>query len=153
MQHFFIFWRTNSMPSEGNVFPGSSLAKPQVTDKYLAAAVHISSIFWPLLGPIVGWAFFRRNSFVAAHSKQALKETIVLNILVFTAGAISLSYTIFRIYHYVQTNWRDFSWQEFVLRFLIGWIVLGLLEVVNTVVSVRQALLAIQGRWPKSVKA
>ena len=95
------------MPSEGSLLPGSSLVKPQPTDKYLAAAVHISSIFWPLLGPIVGWAVFRRNDFVAAHSKQALKETIVLNVIVFTAGAVSLGYTSFWVYYYDKRVERD----------------------------------------------
>ncbi|MBS1722193.1 MAG: DUF4870 domain-containing protein [Armatimonadetes bacterium] len=127
-----------------------SLPEPAGTDRGWAAAVHVSSIFWPLLGPLVGIALFHnRSRFVASHAKQALLETIVLNLLVFTAGLVSLTYTAFRIVHYVQTDWRDFAWQEFLVRFIVGWIAFWLLEFANIVVSIRQAWQAGQGKWPK----
>lgn len=125
------------------------VAKPvSSSDRSLAAGVHVASIIWPLLGPIVGWVVFRSKPFVAAHARQALLETLVLKVGLFLALVGSTVYTVTRIAHFVQTNWADFSWQEFVLRFVIGWIVLGLLGFFNTVMSVVQAIRAFQGRWP-----
>lgn len=122
------------------------------SDAGWAAGVHVASIFWPLIGPIVGLALFRTRPFVLAHAKQALLETLILNVAVFLAGLASLTYTVFRVVHFVQTNWQDFHWQEFLLRFLIGWILFGLLEIVTIVVSVRQALGALRGDWPRQKK-
>lgn len=139
------------MSSEAMSDTGKSLAKPQTSDCALAAAVHVSSIFWPLLGPIVGWVVFRKRYFVASHARQALTETILLNAAVFLAFVASTTYTVFRIVHYIQTDWKDFSWQEFVLRFLIGWIAFFLLELANTLVSIRQAWRAFKGDWPRRV--
>lgn len=133
--------------------PPSEIANLPTTDKQdrsWAAAVHISSIFWPLIGPIVGWVIFNRSRpFVSSHAKQALLEAIVLNVSLFLMGLASLTYTIFRVVHFVQTNWKDFSWQEFLIRFIVGFVVLGLLELINIVVSINQARRAFLGDWPK----
>lgn len=116
----------------------------------LAAAVHISSIFWPILGPLVGFGLWRkRDEFVSAHARKALLEAIWLKIGLFFAFAASTIYSISRIIHYVQTNWTDFSWQEFVIRFVLGWVALLVLEFVTIVVSIRQAYLAWSGHWPR----
>lgn len=110
----------------------------------------MSSIFWPIIGPLVGWVVFQRSKpFVASHAKQALLEVIVLNVLLFTAGLASLTYTIFRIAHFVQTQWKDFQWQEFVIRFIVGFVLLAILQLVNIIVSLNQARKAYRGDWPK----
>lgn len=118
------------------------------TDRSLAAGVHVASIIWPLLGPIIGWVVFRTKPFVAAHAKQALLETLVIKVGLFLALVLSTAYTITRIIHFTQTNWADFSWQEFLLRFVVGWAAVALLGFFNTVMSVMQALKAYRGRWP-----
>lgn len=122
----------------------------QHSQRVFAAAIHVSSVFWPLLGPLVGWFVFRNQPFARAHAKQALLETIVLNVLVFLLFVASTIYTVSRIVHFVDTGWQDFSWQEFLLRFVVGWVFLFLLEAVNTLVSVRQAWSAWKGHWPRS---
>jgi len=128
-----------------------SLAVVETSDRMLGAGVHVSSIFWPLLGPLVGWLVFRKQKpYVAAHARQALFETIVLNVGLFLALIASTAYTLVRINHFVQTNWVDFTWQEFLVRFLIGWILLALLQLANTVFSIIQAIGALNGRWPRS---
>lgn len=131
-----------------DVLPSST--GPTRADRGWAAAVHVASIPWPLIGPLVGWALFAKKSrYVAAHAKQALLETIVLNVGLFVLALASFTYTVVRIVHYVQTNWADFSWQEFLIRFLVGWILLGLLELFNIVWSVKQAVDAWNGKVPK----
>ncbi|MBS1714144.1 MAG: DUF4870 domain-containing protein [Armatimonadetes bacterium] len=123
---------------------------PTPFDRGWAAAVHVASIPWPLIGPLVGWALFHRKSrYVASHAKQALLETIVLNLGLFIVGLASFCYTVVRVVHYFQTNWADFSWQEFLVRFLVGWILLALLQVFNVVWSVKQAVDAWRGKLPK----
>ena len=125
-------------------------AETSTTDRGWAAAVHIASIPWPLIGPFVGWLLFRkRSAFVAAHAKQALFETIILNLGLFVVGLASFTYTVTRIVHYAQTNWQDFSWQEFLIRFLVGWILLALLGLFNLVWSVKQAWDAWRGKVPR----
>lgn len=125
---------------------------PQVEpgERAWGAAVHVSSIFWPLLGPIVGWAIFAKKSrFVASHAKQALLETLVLNAVLFIVGAASFIYTVTRLWSYWQNNWEGFMWQEFLIRFIVGWILLFVLGVINTVVSVVQAVKAWKGELPR----
>lgn len=130
------------------IIPEPVVPEVNQTDRSLAAGVHVASIIWPLLGPVIGWVVFRGKPFVAAHAKQALLETLVLKVGLFVAFVASTVYTVTRIVHFVQTNWVDFTWQEFLLRFVVGWIVLALLGFFNTVMSVVQAIRAFQGRWP-----
>lgn len=141
-----------SVPTK--IEPAVALEVAESPDRSWAAAVHISSIFWPLIGPLVGWALFAKSKpYVAAHAKQALLETIVLNVCLFLVGLASFTYTVFRIVHFVQTNWKDFSWQEFVVRFIVGFIVLSILQIVNIVISLNQARKAFKGDWPKRYRA
>ena len=128
-----------------------SLVVPNASDRILGASVHVSSIFWPLLGPLVGWLAFRKQKpYVAAHARQALLETALLSVGLFLALVASTAYTVVRISHFIQTNWADFTWQEFIFRFLAGWILLAVLELANTFFSIVQAVGALNGRWPRS---
>lgn len=141
-----------SMPAKASAT--EPLPVPEQADRGLAALVHVSSVFWPILGPLIGWAVFAKSKpYVAAHGRQALFETLILNLALFVAGLCSLIYTITRIVHFIQTNWVDFTWQEFVVRFLLGWIALALLGLVNTVVSILQAYRAWKGHWPRAARA
>lgn len=110
--------------------------------------MHIGSIFAPILVPAVVYVLSRRISFVRSHAFQALYETIVLNILLFVVGTVSLCYTAFRLWNFYQNDWQGFSWFEMVVRFAVGWLLLGLLGLINTAISLRQAYQAYQGEWP-----
>jgi uncharacterized Tic20 family protein len=139
------------MPAVESSYEARSLIVTDRTDRALGAAVHVSSVFWPLLGPLVGWALFRKSKpFVTAHAKQALFETVFLNVALLLALVASTTYTVFRIVHFVQTNWVDFNLAEFIVRFLVGWIALAVLQFANTVFSVFQAWKAWKGTWPRS---
>ena len=130
-------------------FQGQSA--PAKHDKALAAGVHVSSIFWPFLGPLVAWALFRKRAFVASHARKALTEAFVLKVAVILAFIVSLATTLSQVPHWVETGWKDVDWKFLALRVILGWLALLILEAVNTVFSVRQALRAYQGHWPKSV--
>jgi hypothetical protein len=131
----------------------TALAKPEQGDRSLAAAVHAGAIFFPLLVPLVAY-FVTRTSrpFVAAHARQSLVETIVLNVLIGTAMVVSLGFTIWRLWGYYQNDWQDIDWWGFALRFALWWVAMGVLWVINLVVSIRQALQALRGEWPRSAR-
>lgn len=131
------------------------LYKPEQGDKTTAAAVHIGAIFAPIWVPLIAWIVTGKNKkFVAAHARQSLTETLVLNILIGIAMIASLSYTAWRIYSLYQqgfenVDWGPVIWQS-VLRIGIWWLAMGILWVINLVVSIRQAMQALRGEWPKS---
>lgn len=115
--------------------------------------MHLASILWPIVAPAVAFVGWRRSSpFVASHALQALFETIVLNVLLFVATVASLTYTLVTLWGHYQSGWQDFSIWPFLTRFAIGFVALGLLWVWNLVHSVRQAVQASRGVWPKQNK-
>jgi uncharacterized membrane protein len=118
-------------------------------DRRLAALLHLSCIPAPIVAPVVGICLFRRNRFVTAHALQCLYETLVLNILLGIAILASFAYTLSRLWHHYQTGWQDFSLVEFGLRFLVGWLALGILAGINTLLAIRAALRANGGAWPR----
>ena len=127
----------------------AELAEPSVADRRLAALLHLGTIPAPIVAPIVGICLFRKNRYVTAHALQCLYETLVLNILLGIAIVASFTYTLTRLWHHYQTDWQNFSLTEFLLRFLVGWLLLGLLALINTIQALRAAAKANGGAWPK----
>jgi len=122
---------------------------PDDHERYLAATMHVCTIFFPLLAPAVGYVVSGKSKFLRAHSYQAIFETIALNVALFLLGAVSLTYTVITLWHYYQVHWEGFSIWPMLIRFAVGWILLALLELVNTIYSVFQAARALKGEWPK----
>ncbi|MCW5939541.1 MAG: DUF4870 domain-containing protein [Fimbriimonadaceae bacterium] len=123
-------------------------AEVTLPERRWAAAVHVSSVFWPLIGPLVGWVLGRERAFVAAHARRALFETLWLQGLLCLGGLVSLIYTATRLMDYAKSGWESVNWWEFVLRFAVGFVIVVLLQALNTVLSVRQAWRAWHGHWP-----
>ncbi len=118
-------------------------------EKRLAALMHLSTIPAPIWGPLVGMAIAGKSGYVRSHALQALYETILLNILLGIAMVCSLLYSLLRLWYHYQTDWVNFSWTEFLLRFAIGWLLLGLLALINAFQAIRAASKAHAGEWPK----
>ncbi len=135
----------------------TSLVKPEQSERSTAAAVHIGAIFVPIWVPLIAYFVTRkRREFVAAHARQSLVETLVLNVLIGIAMLGSLCYTVWRVYTLYQggvenIDWSDVIWQS-LLRLGVWWLAMGVLWLINTIVSVRQAMQALRGEWPKSVR-
>jgi hypothetical protein len=96
------------------------------------------------------------REFVAAHARQSLVETLVLNVLIGIAMFGSLCFTLLTAYNLYQdglgnVDWWDVTWRA-LLRIGVWWLAMGVLWVVNTIVSIRQALQAHRGEWPRSVR-
>jgi uncharacterized Tic20 family protein len=129
----------------------NSIVEPTHTERSTAALMHVSSLFAPILAPAAVYVISRKKSeFVAAHSLRAIKEWLVLNVSLLVVGAVSLSYTIYRLIDLYNKNWEGFSIWEFLLRFLIGYILLSILGFFMAIITIGQALQAYKGRWPKS---
>lgn len=117
-------------------------------ERNLAAVMHIGSIFLPMVAPIAGLAIGKKHSFLGAHSWMALRDTLLLQAGMLIVGLISLTHTLVTLYGFWERNWEGFSIWPFLLKIAIGWIVFFLIQIVLAIVSMRQAMLAWQGRWP-----
>jgi hypothetical protein len=135
----------------------STLAKPEQGERTTAAMVHIGAIVFPIWVPLIAWVVARKDRpFVAAHAKQSLVETLVLNVLIGIAMVASFAYTVWRVYDMYQRGFDDVDWWgvawESLLRIGIWWLVMGILWLINLFVSIRQASQALKGEWPRSVR-
>jgi hypothetical protein len=119
-------------------------------DRYLAAAVHVGSIFAPIWVPAIAWVIFRKSVYVASHARKAIFGFLALKVGLLIVGTASLIYTLSRLWTLYQNDWQGFSLLEFGGRFLVGWILLSLVGVVTTVISIAEAHGALKGRWPRS---
>ena len=133
------------------------LVKPEQSDRTAAAGVHIGAIIAPIWVPLIAWIVTHKTKrFVAAHARQSLDETLVLNILIGIAMVGSLTYTVWRIYNLYQDGWENIDWGTEIVRSLvrigIWWLAMGVLWLINLFVSIRQAMQALRGEWPKSAQ-
>lgn len=131
------------------------LAKPEQVERSAAAGIHIGAIFVPIWVPLIAYVVTHRSRpFVAAHARQSLVETLVLNVFIGIAMVVSLAYTIVGLYGLYQEGFENADWWSVVWKALlkmgIWWLVMGVLWVVNLFVSIRQAGMAYRGEWPKS---
>jgi uncharacterized membrane protein len=135
----------------------TTLAKPDQNERTTAALVHVGAIFVPMWVPLIAYLVTRKDrEFVAAHARQSLVETLVLNVLIGIAMVASFCFTLWTAYNLYQSglenvDWWDVTWRA-LLRIGFWWLVMGVLWLINTVVSVRQALQAHRGEWPRSVR-
>ena len=118
----------------------------------MAAAMHVATIPAPIVAPLVGLVAARKSRYVRAHALQALYETVILNIALAVVMTCSFIYTLTRLWTFYQNDWQGFSLTEFLLRFLVGWILLSILAGINAIVSIRQALKANAGHWPRQAR-
>jgi len=120
----------------------------QQSERQGAAAAHASGIFFPLLGPIVVFALGRNSAYVRYHALHAFIGMLLLNIFLFTIGAISVGISIYNLWQHYQENFQNFDWWPVILKSAVTWIVFLLIGFANTVVNVVQAIRAYRGQWP-----
>jgi len=119
------------------------------TERSLAATAHLSGIFFPFLGPFCFWLFAGKSRFVRFHSLHALVGTLLLNLLLFTLGAISIAISLASLYHSYQEGWQHFSIWQILLKSALTWLVIVLIGLANTIANVFQAKGALQGDLPQ----
>lgn len=133
------------------------LRTPEQNEKLGAAAVHVGDIFFPIIFPLGAMIFSRKKSdYVYSHARQAIIETLWVNVFLGIAIVVSLSFSIAHFWELYQNGFEDVDWWveggKAALKFLIGWILMAILGFINMITAVLQAIKAFQGEWPKSWK-
>lgn len=123
----------------------SNLPVASVVDRRTAAAMHVGTIFFPFVVPIIALVVARDRPFVAYHAKKSLKETIILQVMIFMGGIISLVFTLSNLLRDYRDGWQHFSIWPILLKAVIVWLILGLLEVFNALSALRNARDAYRG--------
>jgi|CXWL01.1.fsa_nt_gi hypothetical protein len=130
----------------------SQLPIPELRERNLAAASHVSSIFFPIIGPAVAIAIsHKRFPFVKCHALSALLDEIILKAILFVGAIVSITMTVYRIIDHYNTKGTTVEWADIwpiLIRMGITWIALLLLGLFLTIQSIIQAVRASKGIWP-----
>ena len=123
-------------------------------DKVLAAAVNVSAIFFPYLGPIVGAILCSRSPYVKYHAYRNLIEQIVSTLIIGFLLLCSFTYSVYQIYETQKEGFDlgKIGWITILIKATGIWLLLGLWGIINTVLSVRDALQALRGDLPARPK-
>ena len=129
--------------------------KPTQEERTLAGVCHLLSIPFPYLAPIMTYLWQRSKSrFVSLHAAQAFFETLILNIVLFFALAISLMFTAGKVWEAIQTKGQSLTWDDLwaaLIKAAATWLILGAVSLYYTISSVFQAIQAFRGRWRGSL--
>lgn len=119
-------------------------------ERVLAAAVNVAAIFFPYAGPIVGYVVSSKMKFVRYHATRSLIEQIVATVIIGILLIASLLYSAYSIQHTMADGFdlRKIDWVTLLVKTVATWLLLGLWGIVNTVLNVRDALEALQGKVP-----
>jgi len=129
--------------------------EPTQEERTLAGACHLLSIPFPYLAPIIAFFWQRSKSrFVSLHAAQAFFETLILNIVLFFALAISLMFTAGKVWEAIQTKGQSLTWDDLwaaLLKAAATWLILGAISLYYAVSSIFQAIQAFRGKWRGSL--
>lgn len=109
--------------------------------------MHIASIPFPWMAPLVGLLIGKGQPFLRHHSWKALKGQIITGLIVLTVTAASLSHSLYSLYQQYQEGFRDFNLWSVVVKSIAVWVGLFLFGLWNTVASVLDAKKALIGDW------
>lgn len=119
-------------------------------DKVLGAAVNVSAIFFPYVGPIVGVIVGSKSPFVKYHAYRNLIEQVISTLIIGFLMACSLAYSIYSLYN-SQKDGFDLSkidWVTMLMKAAVTWLLLALWGLINTALSIRDAIQALGGKLP-----
>ena len=123
-------------------------------DKTLAAGVNVAAIFFPYLGPIVGGIIGSKSPYVKFHAYRNLIQQILSTIIIGFLMACSLAYSIYSLYNN-QKDGIDLSkidWVPMLMKTIVIWVLLALWGLINTILSIGDALQALRGELPLNPK-
>jgi uncharacterized membrane protein len=118
---------------------------PSKNERSIAAIAHLSSIPFPVFGPIVTYILGSRSRFVRFHALHALIGMLLLNTFLFALGAISVILSIVNLCRQYQENFVHFEWWPVILKSAVTWLILLLIGAINLVVNFIQAKKAYDG--------
>jgi len=120
------------------------------TDRHTAAVMHVSSIFFLIIGPVLGYFVAGAKSpFVKSHSAQALIDLLVFKLIWGIFFIASLVHTIMTAVELYHTGGESFDWRVLVGKILLTLGVVGLLWLINLILSLVQMKNASRGIWPR----
>ena len=125
-----------------------SMTELTLSERQGAAAAHASGIFLPFIGPASAYLIGGKSRYVRYHALHALVGMLLLNAFLFTAGAISIGFSVYNLWRHYQEDFQNFEWWPIILKSAITWIVILLIGLANTVANAIQAYRAYHGRWP-----
>ena len=123
-------------------------------ERVTAAAVNISAIFFPYLGPIVGAVIAGQSKFVRYHAYRCLIEQVVSTVILVTLLLISFGFTVYSLSKSMVGGFdiHKIDLVTILIKAAVTWVLLGLWEVVNVVLSIRDAIEALNGELPRKPK-
>ncbi len=123
-------------------------------ERTVAAAVNISAIFFPYLGPIVGSLIAGKSKFVKFHAYRCLIEQILSTLIIGALAITSLAFTIYSLSQTMQGgfDWHKIDWQTILIKSIVTYLLLALWGLINILLSVRDAIEALRGELPKRPK-
>ena len=124
------------------------------SERTTAAAVNISAIFCPYLGPIVGAVLAGKSKFVRFHAYRCLIEQILSTLIIGILVIFSLAFTIYSLSNTMEGafDWHKVDWQTIVIKSVVTYLLLALWGVINTILSIRDAIEALRGDLPRKPK-
>ncbi len=126
------------------------LPSPNDRERQVATAIHVAGIFAPLWLPIVAYFIARpKSEFVAAHALQEVIDGIVWKALLLLTMIGGLAWSIVRLVHHFQTDFKEFSWQEVAWRVVFSVTLFSILFIWNLVQALIQANRAWKGQWTR----
>jgi uncharacterized membrane protein len=123
-------------------------------EKAVAAAVNVSSIFFPYLGPIVGALIAGKSKFIRFHAYRCLIDQIVTTVVIAALVMLSLAFSVYSLSNSMADGFdlSKVDWVMLLVKSLATWVLIVLWGVVNTVLSIRDALEALNGQLPSRPK-
>ena len=122
---------------------------PSLMERRWAAAMHMASVVAPFLSPILGLALFRNSAYIRAHSAKALTEALALKVAFVIGVTCSVAFTTWQLWNLYLNDWQGWDWSAFLLRLLLGWLIVTILGFLTAIQSFVAAFRAHSGEWTK----
>ena len=123
-------------------------------ERVTAAAINVSSIFFPYMGPIIGVIVARKSKFARYHAFRCLVEEIFAALVIGFFILLSLGYSVYAIIKSMESGFdlSKIDWGALLIKSLVTWILLALWGAVNTILSIRDTMQALHGNLPDKPK-
>ena len=123
-------------------------------ERTLAAAVNVAAIFFPYVAPIVGLVVSAKMPFVRYHAARSLIEQLVSSVIIGLLMLASLIYSVWSIKNTMADGFdlSKIDWMTLLIKTAVTWVLLTIWGFINTILNVRDALEALQGKLPARPK-
>jgi uncharacterized membrane protein len=123
------------------------MEQPTQQERTLAGGVHIASIFFPWLAPIVGIVVAGKSKFIRYHAVLALTEQVILTLTIGLIMIASLSHSIYNLYQQYQEGFKDFNIWPILIKSVAIWVGFAIFGLWNSILSIFQGIRAFKGNW------